>query len=214
MKFTRPLILSPLVAYTLTCILAGCGERSTASKSLAAAAAVQSQEISLEEYLARLQKQADAGNAEAQFNLGRIYLRGEGSTGAAYVREVPKDIPKAVEWFQKAAMQGNVNAQRDLGMLFKLGIGVKEDAKSAFMWLQKAAAQGNDVAQYNLGMMYADGAGVKRDLPRASAWLSLAAAQGNEKAKTGNTAIDAKLTSAQRAEGQRLAAGWKKGGNI
>jgi TPR repeat protein len=213
MKFAHRLILSPFVAFTLTYSLAGCGERSAASKPLATAV-VQPQEISLEEYLARLQKEAEAGNAEAQFNLGRIYLRGEGSTGVAFVRDVPKNIPKAVEWFQKAAMQGNINAQRDLGMLFKLGVGVEEDAKSAFMWLQRAAVQGNDVAQYNLGLMYADGAGVKLDLSRASAWLTLAAAQGNEKAKMRYMAIDAKLTSAQRAEGQKLAAGWKKGESI
>jgi len=214
MKFTPHLLLSPIVAFTLTYILAGCGERSTASKPLVTAPAGQPQQISLEEYLARLQKEAEAGNAEAQFNLGRIYLRGEGSTGVAFVRDVPKDIPKAVEWFQKSAVQGNMNAQRDLGMLFKLGFGVKEDARSAFTWLQKAAAQGNDVAQYNLGLMYADGAGVKRDLSRASAWLTLAASQGNEKAKMSNMAIDAKLTSAQRAEGQKLAAGWRKGESI
>lgn len=214
MKFTPRLLLSPILAFTLAYILAGCGERSTASKPVVAAPAVQPKEISLEEYFAQLQKAAEAGNAEAQFNLGRIYLRGEGSTGVAFVRDVPRDIAKAVEWFQKAAMQGNVNAQCDLGMLFKLGLGVKEDAKRAFMWLQKAAAQGNDVAQYNLGLMYADGTGVKLNLPRASAWLALAAAQGNEKAKKSNMAIDAKLTSAQRAEGQKLAAGWKKGESI
>lgn len=214
MKFTPRLILTPIVAFTLAYILAGCGERSNASKPLAAKPAVQPKEISLEEYFARLQKEAGAGNAEAQFNLGRIYLRGEGSTGVAFVRDVPRDIAKAVEWLQKAAMQGNVNAQCDLGMVFKFGLGVKEDAQRAFMWLQKAAAQGNDVAQYNLGLMYADGTGVKRNLPRASAWLALAAAQGNEKAKKSNMEIDAKLTSAQRIEGQQLAAGWKKGESI
>ncbi len=96
-------------------------------------------------------------------------------------------------------------------MLYKLGLGMKEDAGKAFTWLQKAAAQGNDIAQYYLGVMYADGTGVKRNLPRACAWLTLAAAQGNEKARKTYPEIDAKLTPLQRTEAQRLAASWKKG---
>ncbi len=215
MKFTPHFLLSSALEFTLGCtlafILAGCGERSAVSKPAAAIIVEQPMEITLDEYFVQLQKTAEAGNAEAQYNLGRIYLRGEGSTGSAFVRDVPRDISKAVEWYQKSAMSGNVNAQCDLGMVFKLGLGVKEDANRAFMWLQKAAAQGNDVAQYNLGQMYADGTGVKLDLPHASAWVLLAAVQGNEKAKRNFIAIDAKLTSAQRAEGQKLAASWKKG---
>lgn len=211
MKFTFHLLWSFVFIFTLVFALAGCGEGATASKPVAATPAVQPKEMSLEEYFVQLQKEASAGNVEAQYNLGRIYFRGEGFTGVVFVRDVPKDIAKAVEWYQKAAEQQNVNAQRDLGMMYKFGLGVKEDADKAFVWLQKAAAQGNDVAQYNLGEMYADGTGVKRNLPHASAWFALASAQGNEKSKKSYMAIDAQLTSAGRAEGQKLAAGWKKG---
>ena len=207
MKITTLFLLSAALSF----VLIGCGKQADDNTPQAVAAAVQAEELTLEEYFAQLQKEAEAGNAEAQFNLGWIYMRGEGSTGVVFMRDVPKSAAKAFEWYQKAALQGHVKAQYNLGMLYRLGLGVQEDSKNAFMWLQKAAAQGNDIAQYNLGVMYAEGAGVKRNFPRACAWLTLAAAQGNEKAKQGYSETDMKLTSAQRAEGLQLAAGWKKG---
>jgi hypothetical protein len=172
---------------------------------------VKARELTTEEYFAQLHKEAETGKAEAQFNLGWIYMHGEGYTGVIYMRDVPRDVARAFDWYQKAAEQGHVNAQYNLGMLYKLGLGMRADVDKAFVWLQKAAAQGNDIAQYNLGMMYADGAGVRRNLPRASAWLALAAAQGNEIAKKNYIEIDAKLTPAQRDEGRQLAAAWNKG---
>lgn len=191
-------------------ILGGCGEQPAARKTEVSPAA-QEKQLTQEDYLAQLQQEAEAGNAESQFRLGWIYMRGEGYTGVSFIRDVPKNPAKAGQWYQKAADQGHVDAQYNLGMLYKLGLGVQEDPKQAFAWLQKAAAQGNDIAQYHLGLMYAEGAGVKRSLPHASAWLALAAAQGNEKAQKSRAEVDAKLSTAQRAEGERLAANWKKG---
>lgn len=202
-----PVALSLFIAFFLT----GCSEQTAANKPGAVAPAVNAKELSQDEFLTQLQKKADSGNAEAQFNLGWIYMHGEGYTGITFMRDVPKDIAKAHEWYQKAAAQGHVKAQYNLGMLYRLGLGIKENPVSAFMWLQKAAAQGNDIAQYNVGAMYADGTGVERHLPRACAWLALAAAQGNAKAKKSYIDLDAKLTPEQRTEGQQLAVAWKKG---
>lgn len=211
MKITSPLCLSAVLLFNMALILAGCGKQEAAINTTEVAPAAHEKELTREDYFAQLHKEAETGNAEAQFNLGWIYMHGEGYTGVIYMRDVPKDTDKAHGWYQKAAEQGHVDAQYNLGMLYKLGLGMRVDAEKAFMWLQKAAAQGNDIAQYNLGVMYADGAGVKRNLPRASAWLALAAAQGNEKAKKYSAEINATLTPAQRDEGQQLAAGWKKG---
>lgn len=211
-------IIAPLSSRAVSCFafflaltVAGCGERTAANKTEAAAPVAHAKELTKEDYFAQLQKKAEEGNAESQFSLGWIYMHGEGYTGVSYMRDVPKDPAKAFEWYQKAAAQGHADAQYNLGMLYKLGLGVKEDAGKAFIWLQKAAAQGNDIAQYYLGVMYADGTGVKRNLPRACAWLTLAAAQGNEKAKKTYPEIESKLSPAQRSESQQLAARWKKG---
>lgn len=213
MKIALPLV-SPAVSclsLVFVSIVAGCGEEAAVHKTEAVAPVVHEKELTKEDYFAQLQKEAEAGNAESQFNLGWIYMRGEGTTGVVFMRDVPRDPAKAFEWYRKAAGQGHVNSQYNLGMLYKLGLGVQADSAQAFTWLQKAAAQGNDIAQYQLGVMYAEGTGIERNLPRTCAWLTLAAAQGNEKAKKNYLEIDSILTPAQRDECRLLAAGWKKG---
>ena len=40
-------------------------------------------------------------------------------------RGVPKDDAKAVEWYQKAAVQGNAAAQSKLGFMYEAGRGVQ-----------------------------------------------------------------------------------------
>ena len=54
---------------------------------------------------------------------------------------------KAVEWFRKAAEQGNDVAQYNLAMCYERGEGVVKDLAEAVKWYRKAAEQGNDVAQ-------------------------------------------------------------------
>ncbi len=127
-----------------------------------------------EKRLMELQKQADSGDAEAQYNLGLMYSEGDG---------VPKNAAKAVEWYQKAAAQGNEKAQYNLGWMYYFGEGVPKNAAKAVEWWQKAAAQGDAKAQYNLGGMYNRGDGVPKDAAKAVEWYQKAAAQGNADAQ-------------------------------
>ena len=53
-------------------------------------------------------------------------------------------------WCEKAAAQGNVQAQTVLGLLYYQGKGVKQDYTKARAWWEKAAAQGNNVAKKSL----------------------------------------------------------------
>ena len=53
---------------------------------------------------------AEQRNAEAQFNLGRMY---------SYGRGVKENHKKAVKWYQLAAEQGNAEAQINLDLLLK-----------------------------------------------------------------------------------------------
>jgi len=77
---------------------------------------------------------------------------------------------------QKAAAQGNANAQNNLGLMYANGRGVKQDYAQAFAWYQKAAAQGHAIAQFNLGNNYYAGRGVKQDYAQA---FAKAVAQGD-----------------------------------
>ena len=49
--------------------------------------------------------------------------------------------------FEKAAAQGNANAQFNLGIMYANGFGVKQDYLKAKEWFEKAAAQGMPEAQ-------------------------------------------------------------------
>jgi len=52
---------------------------------------------------------------------------------------------------------------------------------------------------------------VVRDLVLSYAWRNLAASQGDEISIKAREALENRMTSAERAEGQRLANTWKKG---
>jgi TPR repeat protein len=146
---------------------------------------------------------AEAGHAEAQFDLGVLYAQGLG---------VPRDLTVAASWYLKSAEQGNPEAQFALGQMYSRGWGVPRDEADALRWFQmansvdsdgpptdwtvvegygvpqdpqraaywyhQAADKGHPEAQFNLARLYASGKGVKRDEEQAARWVSAAAAQG------------------------------------
>ena len=105
------------------------------------------------------------------------------ATDAPQVRLPVQTNEKEIEGYQKAAAQGNADAQYMLGLAYATGEGVPKDAVYAIEWYQKAAAQGNVAAQYMLGLVYATGKGVPKDAAVAASWYTKAAAQGNASAQ-------------------------------
>ena len=81
---------------------------------------------------------ADQGWRLAEYNLGAMYVRGQGAK---------QDYAEAVNWFRKAADQGVARAQYNLGVMYAHGLGVAQDKAFAFMWLNLASAQGLEVAR-------------------------------------------------------------------
>lgn len=142
-------------------------------------------------------KKAEHGDANAQYNLGFMYLIGLG---------VPQDHEQALDWSTKAAEQGIADAQYLLGLMYTPGHGVPQNDKQAIYWYTKAAEQGHTDAQKNLGFMYAQGHGVPQNRILSYVWLSLAAAQGDEFAIRNRDIIAKRLTRQQLAEAQELAA--------
>jgi TPR repeat protein len=91
---------------------------------------------------------------------------------------------------EKAAEQGDEDAQFYLGHMYLLGKGAPKDKAEAFKWWQKAAEQGHADAQYELARMYYEGYGVPwndatpSDGDReAIKWWRKAAEQDHTKAK-------------------------------
>lgn len=108
--------------------------------------------------LETVQAKADAGDVNAQFELGAMYHDGHG---------VAKDFAKARQWFEKSAAQNDSRAQFNLGVMYYTGEDVKQDYKKARDWFEKAAAQTNTRALFNLGVMYYRGEGVTVDYEKA-----------------------------------------------
>ena len=67
-----------------------------------------------------------------------MYQTGEG---------VRQDYSEAVRWYRKAAEQGIVEAQFNLGVMYYNGYGVKQDKSEALRWIRMAARQGFIQAQ-------------------------------------------------------------------
>jgi TPR repeat protein len=60
-----------------------------------------------------------------------MYLNGEGVT---------QSDTKAFEWIHKAAIQGDMDAQNHLGVMFVTGQGISQSNMNAFEWFSTAAA--------------------------------------------------------------------------
>ena len=94
-------------------------------------------------------KAAKQGNAEAQYNVGKIYADGATADGA----RVEQDFAKALKWYTQAADQGHALAQFYLGMMYERGDGVLQNTSEAARLYQLAAAQGMTAAQSSLERM-------------------------------------------------------------
>ena len=136
-------------------------------------------------------RQLAAGDAEAQNALGILHYKGNG---------MPQNYPEAAQWFMRAAEQGNVRAQFNLGVMWSRFCHPDSQPENpdfnfakAEEWYRRAAQRKHAGAQNNLGLMYAEGK-VRGTLKRetrdkeAVEWYSRAAWQGNALAQ-GNLGV-------------------------
>jgi localization factor PodJL len=167
-----------------------------------------------------LLKAANAGDADAAFEIGERHLTGRG---------VETNHAEAIKWFEKAASKGSAAAAFRLGMAYEkaqgaardrarartnyvlaaesghlkamhnLAVmmvedgGAKPDYANAIPWFKRAAERGLKDSQYNLGVLFARGLGVAQNLPESFLWFSLAANQGDPDAARKRDDVGAKL---------------------
>ena len=85
-----------------------------------------------------LRPYADAGDADAQYNIGWMYLNGYG---------LAINDSLALEWWQRAADQGHTDASFSIAMLYNLGEGqVEKDMGKAIDYYLLAAEDGHEDA--------------------------------------------------------------------
>ncbi|MGZ3308110.1 MAG: tetratricopeptide repeat protein, partial [Xanthobacteraceae bacterium] len=156
-------------------------------------------------------KAADGGDDRAQRLLGLMYESGKGvpqdpvialhwfNLAAGQGRELeelirdmfaqkmtPAQIAEAqtltMNWYRRAADQGNSDAQFNLALIYDKGQGVPQNYTTSVSLYRKAADQRDARAQNNLGEMYEKGKGMPQDYAAAVSWYRKAADQGNASA--------------------------------
>lgn len=150
---------------------------------------------------------AEAGDAEAAADLGRLYDRGEGVEGdaAAWYAKAAKagsarsalfhameldvgddrDPAASARWLtvareglESAAAAGNAGAASVLSDLYRYGVGVPEDEATGIGILRRAAAGGDLEAMFDLGHWLWDRSERREDERREAIRLWRAAAEG------------------------------------
>ena len=126
------------------------------------------------------------GDAGYQCDLGNMYWEGDGTL---------KDPKQALYWYKKSAMQGNAEAQCELGLMMMItslrseinNKRTTQKTKRSYIqgvfWLKKSAEQGNAEAQYRLGIAYSNGNGILVDKKKTAYWIKKSFKNGHEAAK-------------------------------
>lgn len=107
------------------------------------------------------ERAADAGDPEAQRQVGYFYATGLG---------VPMDTARAVHWFQLAAAGGSEGAKVNLGVAYLRGVGVPKNVALGVQLFREAAEKGSGLGACYLGELYYLGVGVPQDRALAMRW--------------------------------------------
>jgi hypothetical protein len=135
---------------------------------------------------------AEAGDADAQFNLGQAYRLGRG---------VQLDLAAAKIWFERAARSGHLDAETTLGLLtFQNG-----DRPGGLKWLKQAADQGEPRALLVYGTALYNGDGVTQDRILGYAFVSRAASLGLEPAQETLAQLNQLMPAPDRQKAMALA---------
>jgi TPR repeat protein len=163
-----------------------------------------------------MQKAAKQGYADAQFILGNMYQEGDGVTkntrlamswtkkaaeqGHVCAQETLGGMyghqqrwTDAFDWWYKAAMQGNADAEYNVSTLFHGGKGTVQDSTKAAVFCRRAALAGGTSAQNNMAQFLWTGDGVEVNQTEAVVWWQKAAAQGHANAQRTLDQLDAQL---------------------
>lgn len=108
---------------------------------------------------------------EEDYQKGLLYLRGNS--------EIPIDIRRAFEYFNKAAKVGHLEAKYQVGYLYLFGEpNILKNEKLAMQCLIEAADGGIGVAQFYCGVGYFYGNGVEKNVEVGIDYFKKSAKQG------------------------------------
>ena len=94
-----------------------------------------------------------------------------------------------------AARSGNADAEELIGVMYAMGLGVRQDYQRAFDWYLRSALKGHPGAQSGVGWYYELGLGMPApDLVRAYMWYVLSAIGGDPDAAISQEEVIKKMT--------------------
>ncbi|MDH5393934.1 MAG: sel1 repeat family protein [Gammaproteobacteria bacterium] len=116
-----------------------------------------------------LTQSAEAGNIEAQHQLGMVYANGNG---------VELNYSKAFLWIEKAASHNHPQSMRTLAWLYANGFGTDQNDEKAQQCCYKLAELGDAKDQYFLASLYQTGVyGMTADSKKMIHWYYQSAQQ-------------------------------------
>lgn len=117
---------------------------------------------------------AEAGNAEAQFRIGRLYSLGEGFKSSGEL---------ALRWYRKAAVKGHVIAKFNIGLVYFKGEIVERNYEKSYLLFQELANNGYPSSQTVVGIMLVNGLGVLEDSIEGVKWIFIGLSNGDKEAE-------------------------------
>lgn len=120
------------------------------------------------------EQRAAAGDGEAMRKLAQCYEQGTGG--------VSRDLKEAWKWYGLAAQEGDLEAEYNIGRLYRDGIGTKQNFVESAYWFRKAARNGHVTAMLNIARQFEEGKGVLQDYTIAAENYWKAADRGNAEA--------------------------------
>ncbi|MBO4878060.1 MAG: sel1 repeat family protein [Ruminococcus sp.] len=133
-----------------------------------------------------LENEARKGSLEALYLLGKLCQCMDQSEGSRFVKYWVEGDDYERECFEKAAENGHVPAQYELGCWFEAHLADSwstYESDFAMKWVLKAAEAGFLPAQLKLGSFFSEGRCARIDHEEAFKWYLKAAEQGNERAQ-------------------------------
>lgn len=121
------------------------------------------------------QYSAERGSADAQLTLGQLAFHG--------ARGLPQDPALALQYYLRAAENGEAAAHGHIGHMYAQGIGARQDNATALKHFRLGAAKGHPASQNGLGYMHMHGYGVEVSYPKALELFRAAAEKGNPEAQ-------------------------------
>jgi TPR repeat protein len=132
-----------------------------------------------EEEVAKMRREAEAGDGAAMWILGSWYELGQ--------KGLAKDSAKAFEWYEKSHEAGDATGACFLASCYLYGDGVPKCLARANTLMSQAAERGSKYACFRLGGAYADGlAGFPKDEKMARRFYSTVASATNDDCTAAN----------------------------